>query len=164
MVRQLFQLMGRPVAEVERPGRSLFKRISAPGDMREVEVSTSVDHRLHGRHAAAPKGGYASLQILEKVRALNDGNLDGFRNTCPPVTVGQRSQESRVVYLGIRRGERADPILLLKRVDAILDPYASIVLGEHTGRQPDESASPVCCGSSISGDVEHRPATNCHHK
>ena len=49
VVGHLLELVGGPVAEVERPRRAELERIAAVGDVREMERGRAADQPLHRR-------------------------------------------------------------------------------------------------------------------
>ena len=68
VVGQLFELVRRPVAEVQRPRRAELERIAAARDVRQVQRGAAPDHLLHRRQVARPQRGGVLLEEVEERR------------------------------------------------------------------------------------------------
>src|SRR5690606_5303375 len=95
--RQRLELVGEPMAEVERPGRSHLERITVHRDVVEVEDGASLDEDLHRVQVASAQARRRTDEEIEEGTILDDRDLERLGNAAAPVLIRKRLEEVRVV-------------------------------------------------------------------
>ena len=157
---QVLELVRRPVPEVERPRRAELERVAARRDVRQVQRRAAVDDLLHRREVAVLQRRGVALDEVEEGAVLDERRLDRLGHPGPPVAIGQRRQERRVVDHRERRRERAEIVLLAEGVDAVLDAHRRVVLRQHRRRQAHQADAAMRRRRGIAGRIEHRAAAD----
>jgi len=104
------------------------------------------------------------IEALEKRAILDQGNLDRLGNTGPLVAFRKGSEKIKVIDYGARGGKSPEKILPAKSVNAVLDPNAGVILGQHRSRQPDQPNAAMGGGSRIPNHIQHCPTSHGNDK
>src|ERR1700722_9436395 len=91
--RQLLELVGRPVAEIERPCRTHFEGITTEPDLAHVEFGASLDEMIQMRPGKACEVARVSLEPVKKLAVADQGYLHRFGHTGPLLARRQRIDE-----------------------------------------------------------------------
>src|SRR5207237_4739639 len=94
--RKLLQLMGRPMAEVQRAGRAEFKRIARSGDVLEVQLGTTINEALHCGGLEIAQAGGDMLDSFEKFPIANQSQLAGFHVASAFIARRKRGEQLKI--------------------------------------------------------------------
>ena len=158
--RQQLQLVGRPMAVVQRARGAEFVGIARRGDVVEVQQGAALEDAPDGRQIALVDFPGGPLDQPEEVGILDGGDFDGFGDAIEQQRQRQRREEIGVVQDGPGRGERAQQVLRAGVVDGVLDPDAGIALGEGGGGHAHEAHAAVEQRGRQAGGVEERAAAD----
>jgi hypothetical protein len=148
------------MAEIQRPRRALFVRITAGRDVLEVQHGRAAHHLGHRGEIPIEEGSGMLLEEFEEPRVPDQSRLDRLRCTAAPVAVGQRREKTGVVDDRTRRRKRPEIVLLPERVDAVFHAHRRVVLREHRGRDTNQTNTPVGGCRRETGSVEHRASAD----
>ncbi len=157
---QRFELVGRPVAVVERTRAAGLERIAAVRDLAHVQLGAAPDHARRGLGCAGAQRLDLGLQPLEEHAVADQRDLHRLGDAGDPVARMQRAQEVGIVEHRERRREAAEQILHAERVDAVLDADAGIVLRQHRGRHAHVAHAAMGGGGDVADHVEERAAAD----
>src|ERR1019366_791347 len=107
-VRQLLQLVRRPVAEVERAGGAGFKRITAGRNMVQVQFGATADEPFHRLRLEGGKLPGVALQFFKKYRVADAGDFHRLDEAGAFVARGERREQVEIVDDGKRWRKGAD--------------------------------------------------------
>ena len=141
MVRHRLELVGRPVAEVERPRAAQLERIAVAADVREVQFGGPRGQRRDdGR---SPLAMFATLrfEIAEERGVAQQRHLDGLADAADAVARLSVSRNRESLMTANGGDERADEVLLAEQLMLFLTPTPesaceSTVVGKRTTRTP----------------------------
>ena len=160
VIGQRFELVGRPVAIVERPGAAALEGIAAVRDLPHVQLGAAPDHARHGLRRAGAQRLDLRLQPLEEHGVADQPDLDRLGHAGDAIARVQRAQEVGVVEHRERRREGADEVLDPERVDAVLHADARVVLRQDRGRHAHMAHAAMGGRRDEAHHVEERPAAD----
>ena len=156
------QLVGRPMPEVQRAGFEHLERIAALGDVLQVQQGRAADEGQRRGHIAVPNPFGRLAQVVEQRPVLQQRDFHRFGEPAEKIAIAQRLQQLCVVDHRPGRRKTAQPILLLKQVDAVLDADARIALGQRRSRQPDKPQPAMRDRGGKTDRVQDRAAADDH--
>src|SRR5690606_24311409 len=92
MIGQQLELVGRPVAEVERSRAAGLEGIAGSADVLEVQLGAATDRRLERRELALRQRGGVALERREEHRIADQRDLDRLRETGQAIAQRQAAQ------------------------------------------------------------------------
>ena len=111
VVTQQLELVGRPVAEVQRTRAAGLERVAGAADVLEVELGAAANDRAERLEGAVAYGGGFAHEQLEERGVADQRDLDRLGQSSAAIALWQRGDEIEVVDHRIRRGEAADGVL-----------------------------------------------------
>ena len=142
------------MAEVERPRRTKFKRVSARPDVFDVEFRTPDDHFLHDLGSKKSESMSLPVKEIEEDPVFDQSDLYSFCDSSSKIPLRQRLKKIEVIDDGKWRSKGSDKILSAKCIDSCLDAYASIVLCKGSGGHPNKANAPVSGCRSETGCID----------
>src|SRR5262245_2561752 len=161
---QRFQLMRRPMPEIQWSRAAALERISGMGDLAHVQLGAAADHGGHGARLKQGEGIDMAFEPGEERGVADQTYLDGLGHAGRLFSDRQVGDEIEIVENGERRGETADEILAAFEVDAVLDADAGVILRQHRGWHPDVANAAMAGGRNQADGIENGTTTDRYHK
>src|SRR5687768_4822022 len=111
VVRDLFQLMRRPVAEIEWPRGTKLEWIAGSRNVVEVQLGAAINQTLHRLGIEVPQFERVALDGFKELRIADQCHLHRFDIAGAFVPRWERRKHLEIVDHRKRHGERANKIL-----------------------------------------------------
>src|SRR5690606_4279067 len=103
-MRQPLQLVGCPVAEIQRSGAARFEGISAHGYVVQMQLCGTSHHGSHRLPLERRESTTVVAQPIAERRVTYECNFDRLGHACPSIAAAQRAQQVEIV--DYREGRR----------------------------------------------------------
>src|SRR5204862_170248 len=80
-LRELLQLVGRPMPKIQGPGGSELEGITGGGDMIEMQLGTAIDEPFHGGAVESAQTIRILFESGEEIGVANERDFNGFHIT-----------------------------------------------------------------------------------
>ena len=154
------ELVRRPVAIVERPGRPGLERIAAVRDLVHVQLGAPPHHRVEGVGLKARQRIGLTLDPEKEIRIADQRDFHGLRHAAALFALGEHVEKCRVIDHREWRREGAEQILETEGVDGVLHADAGVVLREHRGGAADMAHATMKDRRREADGVEHGSAAD----
>ena len=163
-IGKLLQLMGGPMAEIQRPDGTAFKGISGGGDVADMEFGAAMDQVAQGIRLELPERPGVLFQTAKERGIANTGDFDSLRVTGAFVASGESREQIEVIQHRIRRSERPDEVFLSERVDAVFHTHSGVALAQGRGGNAQVTDSAMSGGGGEARHIQQSAAADAEQK
>ena len=156
----LLQLVGGPVAEIQRTGGTKLKRITAGGDVLDVQLGAALHDLFQRLLLQRCEVIGHRFDLLKEGGIANERDFDGLDDAVAAFARREGFEEGEVIHHRVGHGEAADPVFLPEVVHAVFDAYAAIALRERGGGKTHMPNAAMRRGGGEADQIEHRTATD----
>ncbi len=128
IIRERFQLVSGPVAEIQRPARAGLKRVPAHRDMRGVQQRGALHAFLKNLPLLPRESAYVLLNPFEEPPVLDQRHFHRLDQACDARLVVLTLQKPEVVDHRKGHRKRSDPVLFPEGVDRTFHAHSAVIL------------------------------------
>ena len=160
ILRDLLQLVRRPVAKIQRSRATHLERIAASRDVVHVQLRAAIDQPLHRCWLKVPQRIRVRLNLVKEFGVADACHLYCLHEPVAFVARLECRQHLGIIDHCERRRECADEILFPERVDAILHAHPRVILRKRRRRDADVPDATVCRRCRKPHHVQKRPTAH----
>ena len=160
VAREMFELVGGPVPEIERSSRPRFEWIAAKPDLAHMQFRAILDQAIEMRRRKLRQRSSVALDPAKEIAVADQCHLDGLSHAGAFFAWRQTVDKGAVVDDGPRRRKGADQVFQAEGIDGVLDADTAVILSQNGGGKADVAHAAVEDRSRISDRIQHRAASD----